>query len=529
MRLCTGLLSFALLASSLSAQPFTEKIDVSLVNVDVTVTSHGSAVRGLTRDDFEVLEDGVLQPITNFYAIGTPAPALSRVEGSTPPSSDDERFRRHILLLIDNTHLTKFSRNRALDGIEKFINDRFTGGAYDWSIAVVDSTVHVALAQTSDKALIHNALDQIRRGAAREVTWSDTTTLACPENLGATTGAAALVPVDDAAQTICDLAGQVGARQQMMSNQYVQRSIFQAVRGFAGTPGKKVLLVLTNDLGLNNVASSTPAGAALARELVKLRDAIIREANASNVSLYIMNGAGLTPGGDITSHAAPTDVTVSAIGAPPTDMANMYWVARETGGRLMPGNSPEVSIRQFDDASSRFYSLAYRASHSDDGRYHRIQVRVKRPGRYELRYRDGYAAIPRELEIVRALQTPLSAVLQSSTLSVSATAGDVRRLGKGIEVPIEARIPLKDLQFTPAGNGWHATVDVFVSIFDEDGTNLALRRFTTTANAPDAAAEGELVHNATVRLGSGKAHTIVIAVRDQASDAVGLWRQSVHF
>src|SRR6266850_1492452 len=116
MRLCSGLLFFALLASPLSAQPFSGKIDVSLVNVDVTVTSHGSAVRGLTRDDFEVFEDGVLQPITNFYAIGGGADAAGPAGADAGgPSLDDERFRRHILLLIDNTHLTKFSRNRALD------------------------------------------------------------------------------------------------------------------------------------------------------------------------------------------------------------------------------------------------------------------------------------------------------------------------------------------------------------------------------------------------------------------------------
>ena len=35
--------------------------------------------------------------------------------------------------------------------------------------------------------------------------------------------------------------------------------------------------------------------------------------------------------------------------------------------------------------------------------------------------------------------------------------------------------------------------------------------------------------NATAKLVSGKPHTIVIAVRDQTSDTVGLWRQSVHF
>jgi VWFA-related protein len=386
------------------------------------------------------------------------------------------------------------------------------------------------LPQTSDKAAIHSALDHIRRGGAREVSWSDTATLACPDNVGRSmAGAAPLVPLDDSAATICDLAAQIGSREQMMSNQYVQRSIFQAVRGFAGTPGKKVLLVLTDSLGLPNLAPRNARVAGMSAYVVKMRDAIVREANASNVSLYIMNAAGLTAPADASQHGGPIYDDALAFSTSPTDLANMYWVAHETGGRLMPGNSPAVSIRQFDEASSQFYSLAYRAPFPDDGRYHRIQVRVKRSGRYELHYRDGYAAIPRDLEIVRALQTPLSAVLQSSTLAVSATAGDVRQLEKGIEVPIEARIPLKGLQFTPAGNGWQAYVDVFVSVFDEAGTNLALERFTTIANAPAAVAEGELIHNATVKLISGKPHTIVIAVRDQTSDAVGLWRQSVHF
>src|SRR4051794_41305542 len=64
------ILFFAVAAATpLFAQSLTEKIDVSLVNVDVTVTSHGAPARGLTRDDFEVLEDGVPQNVTHFYAI----------------------------------------------------------------------------------------------------------------------------------------------------------------------------------------------------------------------------------------------------------------------------------------------------------------------------------------------------------------------------------------------------------------------------------------------------------------------------
>src|SRR5437660_1113968 len=44
-----------------------ETIEVSLVNLDVFVTDKtGQRVRGLGKEDFEILENGVRQPITNF-------------------------------------------------------------------------------------------------------------------------------------------------------------------------------------------------------------------------------------------------------------------------------------------------------------------------------------------------------------------------------------------------------------------------------------------------------------------------------
>jgi VWFA-related protein len=532
MRLCSGIFFISLLAFPLQAQqqPFTGKIDVSLVNVDVTVIGHGGAIRGLTRDDFEVFEDGVPQPLTNFYEItgGTPASSPAGPAASAPPSSDDP-FRRHVLLLIDNTHLTRYTRNRALESLEKFINDRFTGGEYDWSIAVVDTGLHVVLEQTSDKAAIHKALDEIRRGAAREVTWGRGD-LSCPQNLGTSAETAVpLTPLNNTPMTLCDMSALVEAHETMMNNARVQRSVLQSVRGFSGTPGRKLLLVLTNSLGLPDEVPRFN-GLEVARGIVQVREAIVREANASNVSIYVFNAKGLTAPGGVDS--GPYILEANQIyyrHATPTDLSNMYWVAEQTGGRLMPGNSPDVSVRQFDEASSSFYSLAYRPPHPEDGSYHHIKVRLKKSGRYDLHYRDGYAAIPRDLELVRALQTPMSAVLQSSTLPVSATTGDVRALAKGIEVPIEARVPLKDLQFMPGANGWNAYVDVYVSIFDENGRNLALQHFTTTASALNAVAEGDLIHNAKVRLESGRPRTIVVAVRDKISDAVGLWRQSVDF
>src|SRR5687768_7593154 len=100
MRLFSGIFIVASLSFPLHAQQFTEKIDVSIVNVDVTVTSRGEPVRGLTRDDFEVFEDGRPQTITHFYSVeGKPAlraPAPGGV--SEVASSADERFRRKVLV-----------------------------------------------------------------------------------------------------------------------------------------------------------------------------------------------------------------------------------------------------------------------------------------------------------------------------------------------------------------------------------------------------------------------------------------------
>jgi hypothetical protein len=93
MRVFAALL--VLVATSARAEQLTEKIEVSVVNVDVTVTDrNGQPVRGLTRDHFDVFEDGVRQTITNFYVV---------------EPSQGERFRRKVLVLIDNAHTTTYS------------------------------------------------------------------------------------------------------------------------------------------------------------------------------------------------------------------------------------------------------------------------------------------------------------------------------------------------------------------------------------------------------------------------------------
>ena len=65
-------------------EPFTVKVDVELVTVDVVVSdAAGRSVTTLTKDDFEVYEDGKLQEIRSFEPVDSPYGVLLLFDCST--------------------------------------------------------------------------------------------------------------------------------------------------------------------------------------------------------------------------------------------------------------------------------------------------------------------------------------------------------------------------------------------------------------------------------------------------------------
>ena len=491
------LLVLACASIAAAQQPLTEKVDVNLVNVDVTVTAHGHAVQRLKKDDFEIREDGVLQTITHFEAVEN-APA--RVEGTadTPATEAvDERFRRKVLLIVDYAHTSKINRNRALQRLEEFIDDRFTGGQYDWSIAVTGSDLKMLLPLTSDKARIHACIEAMRNDAP----WRPSAD-ARPMSLDVR------LPFMDPVEGMQDTVYTAAAF----------RAVREGARAFAGAEGKKLILLLSagfgkgmdDPFGASPSNAFGPAAAAVAsasRQMTTLRDALIREANASHLNYYCINPEG--QGGS----------------------SALYWMGRETGGALLAGNYPERSLRQFDELSSNFYSLAYRPQHAEDFKYHRISVQLKKAGNYKLQYRDGYGSLPIEVQLERTLGTPNGATMQTSVIPMSVTEGEPRQEKGGVLLPVTISVPLKNLQFVPSRTGSDARVNLFVSVFDENGRNLGVTRFVTSAHAKhdETTDHGDLIQNATLRLTRGSAHTIVVAVHDQVADSVGVAKQRVEF
>jgi VWFA-related protein len=490
------LLLFACASLAAAQQPLTEKIDVNLVNVDVTVTSHGAPARGLTADDFVVTEDGKAQTITNFFAVENAPTATA----STPAPPADERFRRKVLVIVDYVHSSKILRNQALQRLEQFIDDKFTGGQYDWSIAVAGQDMRFVLPLTSDKTRIHDAIAAMRTGTM----WQPAPDVA-PVNLDIR------MPFFDPAEVDGDA----------VYTSFSIRALRNGTRAFAALDGKKIILFLSDGLGslfegdssrvLANMSSSGPGRASVARQLITLRDELVQEANAANLNFYVLDLAGITQTGT---------------------KAGMYWLSRLTGGAYLPGNSTTASLQKFDDLSSNFYSLAYRPPHPDDGRYHRIKVTLKKPGSFSLQYREGYGAVSFDVRLEQTLASPVAAMLavQNSAIPLSVTTGSPSSAKGRTLVPLSVSVPLRNLQFIPGSHGSNAQVDFYVSVF-EDGKNVGVEHYTTKAhaNGDSPTSAGQLTHSATLRLRNGRQHTVVVAIHDQVSDAVAYSSRELTF
>jgi len=520
--------------------PLVEKIDVSVVNVDVTVTDrHGQPVRNLTRDDFEIIEDGKPQPISNFYVVEN---AEARTESgpaaaSAPPP---ERFRRKVLVLVDNLNTSVHGRNEALARLEEFINQHFDDGRYDWSIATVDSRVHLLLPMTSDKKILHDVVAEIRRGGTKRG-------LKAPIARGESVTASSFssitdLPGDAPSQRVQatkefqtqnkNFDEEMALTEQTMFAGNTTDAVVDAARAFGSSEGRKMILLVTGYMPFSRVSPLHRMSSGLGnhmeeinlndRRLMAMRDRIIREANASNTSFYIINGEGMEVGASGENVTKATMATPSD-GSSAPDTSAMYWVAGETGGAYLPSNRIDQSLTEFDRRAANFYSLGFAPKHAEDARYHRIVVNLKGHPELKLQYRDGYSSAETDLKLARALRSPLGATMQEKSMKMSLIIGDPQYRGLTALVPLAASMSMESLQYITDARGSRTRLHVYVSIFDSDGRNLTLAKsFVDVALKPNEAATGPMtITIPALSLGKGT-YNVVVAVRDELTDHVGV-------
>jgi Ca-activated chloride channel family protein len=118
----------------------TIRVDVARVNVGVIVTdSAGKFVEGLRREDFQVLDNGAEQEITDFASVDAPAQVLLLMEAGPA------------VYFLQDTHL--FVADALLNGLSA--GDRVAIASYnDAPTALMDFT--------SDKRAVQGSLDRIQ-------------------------------------------------------------------------------------------------------------------------------------------------------------------------------------------------------------------------------------------------------------------------------------------------------------------------------------------------------------------------------
>jgi len=326
-----------------SQQPPVFRGGTANVRVDVTVLDKkGNPVTDLTKDDFEVREDGapqVVDTIKMIRATGEAPDDDMSLEIRSPEHAAVEAARDDIRVFVifwDEYHIGQFiPAIRAREALMPFVQTAF--GTTDLVALTDQLTPTDAIRFTRDR---QELADQVRKLRGRQGIY---------------------VP----ARSAVEEAQLYQMRDVERLRSEVTASALESTIAFLGQikEGRKAILFVSQTIGR--------LGSGLMDNYSWL-DGAVRLANANNTTIYTFDPRGL-------------DMNIRT-----SDL--LQALAENTGGRQFSGNAPAASLRAMVREASAFYLLGYRSEKNPaDGKFHKIAVRVKRPG-VEVKARTGYYA-----------------------------------------------------------------------------------------------------------------------------------------
>jgi VWFA-related protein len=378
-------------------QPF--RAGVEAVEVDVRVVdAHGVPVRGLTRADFEIIEDGVRQDIRTFAAIDVPTAPPARSATIEPDVQSNQRpfAGRLYVLVLDDLHTHPRHADRVKRVVRRFLdehmalNDRValvvTSGRMDASQELTTSrqALLAALDRFHGRKLRSTTLERIdqyymNRDVERD---SDGRTERIDDPLEHERGYNARVALD----TLTNVARWLGS---------------VPVR-------RKSLLFVSEgiDYDIHDVFANREASAIVS----STRDAITA-AMRGNVTIYGIDPRGLTLGDEEMEVASLPEDTSLNLGTSSMQREvqlsqdSLRTLADQTGGfAVVNANDFSTAFDRIVRENTHYYLLGFQPSNARrDGRFRKLDVRVKRPGARVLA-RRGYVA-PRDEPIRKAQAT----------------------------------------------------------------------------------------------------------------------------
>jgi hypothetical protein len=192
------------------------------------------------------------------------------------------------------------------------------------------------------------------------------------------------------------------------------RSLTEFMAGMHGR--RKSIIYVTTGLG-TSVYEALDYDGGIRSIAIEDLHAAITAATRGNVSIYPLDPTGVIPGRDVTEEGVPDpDNTIpepsqTSIGR----MQDLRRLGEATGGfAIVNTNNFEDALSQVVRDNSSYYILGYSTSTPrTDGRFHKVQIRVKRPG-LEVRSRGGYLApLHRKTPIITRASTLAPAITEA--------------------------------------------------------------------------------------------------------------------
>jgi VWFA-related protein len=419
--------------------------------------------------------------------------------------------RRLIVLLFDVSSMAPEDVQRAVDSARKYVGEQMSVADLV-AVATVSTTLDVLTDFTGDRATVDGALTTLAYTEGTATPPPDTSTAAADELAAA------------GEETVVE-----AAELDAFNNDVRLRAIRTLAETLAPIEQKKAIVYFS--AGMERSGQDNQ---------VELRSAI-NAAVRSNVSIYPIDSRGLqavVPGGDARQASGRGTSMFSGRGVAQqyarlaASQDTLTSLAADTGGRAFTDTNDfgEAFSRVQRDMSA-YYILGYSSTNpAKDGRFRRIQVRVKREG-LRVDARAGYYAERDFAHTSRGdresqLQEQLFAAVSATDLPVLVTGGYFRIAADKYYVPISLAVPGSAVPVA-AGKD-KVSLDLLGMVRDERGVPVGRFRETLQLPSGDGTTLGrkQVLYQSAVTLPPGR-FSVKVVVRENTHGAIGSFEAAV--
>jgi VWFA-related protein len=522
------------------------KITTNLVQVDAVVTDkNGKPVTDLRPDEVQIFEDEKPQKITHFaYNVTGTESANRTVKPLATEKSNQvvappvvpvplkrESVRRTIAIVVDDLGLSFVSAGYMRRALKKIVDEQIQPGDL---VAIIRTGGGVGSLQqfTSDKRQLYAAIERVR--------WN-------PMGVGDTGAFSAIRPRDLKIPGEQGNSG-VGAaehRTQVAGGSMVG-TLSYVVHGLRDMPGRKSVLLLSDGLGLTSY-------------MKMLLDPLIDLAHRASVVIHTMDARGLATLGlqpqdnvqMLSDAASRVDVRGLGRGVGQVDgmmtgrreglqasQDGLNYLAKETGGiPIRDTNDFSGGIQRVLDDQRGYYLIGYRPDEAtfdakNQSRRHNLSLKVTRPGKFNVRMRNGFFGTseeehePPQKTTAQQMLNAVTSPFGSSEVHLQLTSLFGNDATNGSFMRSFLHIDARDLTFKDGPNGTHECVfDVLAMTFGDNGVPVDNTGQTYTVQLPDAVYQRAMrqgfVFNVTVPIKKPGAYQFRISLRDTATDRIG--------